>query len=234
MAQYGECIMQGKLIVITGIDGSGKTVQTKLLYERLLKEGYPVATIDFPQYGKTFFAEMVTKYLRGGFGAADAVSPYLASILYAGDRFERKDQIQTWINEGKIIISNRYVCDNMAHQGGKIKSPEERAQFFQWLDQLEHTVFGIPRPHLSILLYVPAEIAYLLVEKKGQREYLAGAKKDIHEEDMHHMKSAQETFIEIAKGKPDWKTIDCTKNNTLLPEHVIADTIWQAVARILP
>ncbi|MBM4054792.1 MAG: thymidylate kinase [Planctomycetes bacterium] len=226
--------MQGKLIVITGIDGSGKTVQTKLLYERLLKEGYPVVTIDFPQYGKTFFAGMVTKYLKGDFGAADSVSPYFASLLYAGDRFEEKNQIQTWLNDGKIIISNRYVCDNMAHQGGKINDPGEREKFFQWLDKLEHSVFGIPRSHLNILLYVPAEIAYRLVEKKGHREYLAGAKKDIHEENIHHMKSAQNTFMEIAKGKKEWTTIDCTKDGSLLPEQAIADLIWQAVEDILP
>ena len=73
--------MHGKLIVITGVDGSGKTIQTKLLCERLLKEGYPVVTTDFPQYGKTFFADMVIKYLRGEFGSADSVSPYLAAIL---------------------------------------------------------------------------------------------------------------------------------------------------------
>ncbi len=112
--------MQGKLMVITGIDGSGKTVQTKLLYERLVKEGYPAVITDFPQYGKTFFADMVTKYLKGEFGSADSVSPYLASLLYAGDRWECKEQINTWLRADKIIISNRYVCDNMAHQGGKI------------------------------------------------------------------------------------------------------------------
>ncbi|MCF6150474.1 MAG: dTMP kinase [Candidatus Kuenenia sp.] len=225
--------MQGKLIVITGIDGSGKTVQTNLLYERLQNEGYPVVTIDFPQYGKTFFAEMITKYLKGEFGAADSVNPYFASILYAGDRFEGKSQIQAWLNDGKIIISNRYVCDNMAHQGGKIHDSNEKEKFFQWLDRLEHSVFGIPRSDINILLYVPAEIAYRLVEKKGHREYLAGAKKDIHEENMHHMKSAQDTFMEIAKSGTGWKTIDCTEDGLLLSEQIISDKIWQAVEGIL-
>jgi dTMP kinase len=226
--------MQGKLIVITGIDGSGKTVQTKLLCERLLKEGCPVVTTDFPQYGKSFFAGMITKYLQGEFGSVNSVSPYLASILYAGDRWECKEQMSNWLREGKIIVSNRYVCDNMAHQGGKISCPDERKKFFQWLDALEHRVFNIPQPELNILLYVPAEIAYRLVEKKEQRAYLAGKKKDIHEEDMNHMRDAQQTFLEIAQGKEGWAVIDCTENNELLPEQVIANKVWHTVlSRVL-
>ena len=169
--------MRGKLIVITGVDGSGKTVQTKLLCERLLKEGYPVVTTDFPQYGKTFFADMVIKYLRGEFGSADSVSPYLAALLYAGDRWECKEQINIWLREGKIVVSNRYVCDNMAHQGGKINHSTDKEKFFQWLDKLEHEVFAVPRSNVNILLYVPVEIAYRLVEKKEQRAYLAGEKR---------------------------------------------------------
>lgn len=225
--------MRGKLIVITGIDGSGKTVQTKLLYKRLLEEGYPTDITDFPQYGKTFFANMVTKYLKGEFGSADSVSPYLAALLYAGDRWECKKQISRWLREGKIIVSNRYVCDNMAHQGGKIKDATEKKDFFQWLDTLEHRVFAVPRSNLNILLYVPAEIAYCLIERKEQRAYLAGGKKDIHEEDINHLRYAQQTFLEIAQGKKDWTIIDCTENGTLLPEQLIADKVWHVVKGIL-
>ena len=225
--------MQGKLIVITGIDGSGKTVQTKLLYQRLLKEGYPADITDFPQYGKTFFADMVTKYLKGEFGSADSVSPYLAALLYAGDRWECKEQINRWLREGKIIVSNRYVCDNMAHQGGKIRSTAKQEEFFRWLDTLEHQVFAVPRSNLNILLYVPPEIAYHLVEKKEQRAYLAGRKKDIHEADINHLRYAQQTFLEIAKGKNDWITIDCTENDMLLSTQLIADKVWHVAKNIL-
>ncbi len=225
--------MQGKLIVITGIDGSGKTVQSKILYERLLKEGHLAVTTDFPQYGKTFFADMVTKYLKGQFGSADSVSPYLAALLYAGDRWECKEQINTWLGEGKIIVSNRYVCDNMAHQGGKINDPAVKEIFFQWLEKLEHHVFAVPRSNLNILLYVPAEIAYQLIEKKEQRAYLSGEKKDIHEEDINHLRYAQQTFLEISRGKKDWTTIDCTESGKLLSEQLIADKVWCVVKKVL-
>lgn len=222
--------MSGKLVVITGIDGSGKTVQTRLLHERLLREGYPSVTTDFPRYGKTFFADMVAKYLKGEFGSVDEVNPYLVSILYAGDRWQCKEQINAWLKEGKIIISNRYVGDNMAHQGGKIGDPAGRIRFYQWLDRLEHQVFAIPRSHLNILLYVPAEIAYRLIEKKEQRAYLGNEKKDIHEQDINHLRCAQQTFLELAAGeKNDWIVIDCTKDNVLLSEQAIADKVWNAL-----
>lgn len=225
--------MRGKLIVITGIDGSGKTVQTKLLGERLLKEGYPAVVTDFPHYGKTFFADMVTRYLTGEFGSAHTVSPYLAALLYAGDRWECKEQIETWLNEGKIIVSNRYVCDNMAHQGGKLGFSPERERFFLWLDKLEHQVFCIPRSDLNILLYVPADIAYQLIERKEQRAYLGNEKKDIHEEDIDHLKNSQQTFLDIAKRGKEWVIINCTPDNMLLQEQVIAGKVWEAIQNII-
>ncbi len=109
----------------------------------------------------------------------------------------------------------------------------EKDKFFQWLDKLEHHVFAVPRSNLNILLYVPAEIAYQLIEKKEQRAYLAGEKKDIHEEDINHLRYAQQTFQEIARGKRDWITIDCTENGRLLSEQVIADKVWHTVKSIL-
>ncbi|MGQ3684656.1 MAG: dTMP kinase [Candidatus Loosdrechtia sp.] len=223
--------MYGKLIAVSGIDGSGKTVQTRLLYERLRKEGYPAVTTDFPRYGKTFFADLIVKYLKGEFGNADAVSPYLAAILYAGDRWECKNEMNGWLREGCIIVSNRYVCDNMAHQGGKISDSSERKKFFQWLERLEHGVFTIPESDLNILLHVPVETAYRLIEKKEQRAYLGSLKKDIHEEDRKHLQCTQQTFLEIARGRSDWAIIDCTEDGVLLSEQMIADKVWDTVAR---
>ncbi|MDR4507674.1 MAG: hypothetical protein MRJ65_05465 [Candidatus Brocadiaceae bacterium] len=221
--------MPGRLIVIAGIDGSGKTIQTKLLCEQLQKDGYPVVSTDFPQYGKTFFADMIAKYLRGEFGSAGFVSPYLASLLYAGDRLECKDRLNAWLSEGNIIVSNRYVCDNMAHQGGKIGDTVERQKFFQWLDTLEYDVFAIPRPSLNIFLNVPVEIAYHLVEKKEPRTYLAGEKRDMHEEDRNHMRNAQQTFLEIAQRENNWVIIDCAGDDVLLSVQEIFGKIWGVV-----
>ena len=120
---------KGFFIVIDGTDGSGKATQTKLLAEKLKKSGRKVKTIDFPQYENNFFGKMVGRYLSGEFGKSSEVSPYLASILYAGDRFEEKETIEKWLNEGFVVIADRYASSNQIHQGGKISNSAKRKEF---------------------------------------------------------------------------------------------------------
>ncbi|HDH07740.1 MAG TPA: thymidylate kinase, partial [Candidatus Moranbacteria bacterium] len=143
----------GKFIVIDGTDGSGKATQTKLLVERLKNDGHDVEIADFPQYGKKS-AGLIEKYLNGKYGSAEEVGPYRASIFYACDRYDASFKIRKAVEEGKIVISNRYVTANMGHQGGKIKDPEERKKYFNWLYNLEYETFSIPRPDLNIILHV--------------------------------------------------------------------------------
>ena len=171
--------MKGKLIVVEGTDGSGKTVQTNLLVERLLSEGHKVRMTDFPQYGKSFFANMIEKYLKGGFGwpqalrdhfktyplttdkeadsertesvesRPDEVNPYLTSLLYAGDRWETGSLMHKWLDDGDIIISNRYACSNMAHQGAKIGNAEERKNSSNGLRNLNIRFMPFPSQTLQ-------------------------------------------------------------------------------------
>ncbi|MGR3309705.1 MAG: dTMP kinase [Candidatus Brocadiales bacterium] len=225
--------MCGKLIVIAGIDGSGKTVQTELLSARLIDKGHEVRTTSFPQYGKTFFADMVTQYLHGDFGSLSEVSPYLASLLYAGDRWQAKEQIKTWLKEGKIVISNRYVVDNEAHQGGKIKNRGERERFLAWLNKLEYEIFGLPKADINIFLHVPIETACQLLKKKPSRDYLAGGKRDIHEDNIEHLKQAQEVYLEIATKPNNWAVIESVRNGALLPPENISDMVLAAVLPFL-
>ncbi|HHT9127075.1 MAG TPA: dTMP kinase [Candidatus Brocadiia bacterium] len=223
----------GKFIVIAGIDGSGKTVQTELLAARLLDKGYDVRTTSFPQYGKTFFADMVTRYLHGDFGSSQEVSPYLASLLYAGDRWQAKEQIKTWLKEGKIVVSNRYVADNEAHQGGKIKNRRERKRFLEWLNTLEYEIFGLPKADINIFLHVPTEITCQLIKKKHKRDYLSGGKRDIHEDDIEHLRQAQEVYFELATEANDWVIIEGARAGAILPAENISDMVWKAVEKIL-
>jgi len=111
----------GKFGVIEGNDGTGKTVQTKLLVERLAREGFSVATYDFPQYGNNVFAETVAAYLRNEFGIATKVHPYPASMLYAADRWKTSERMKQDLNEGKIVVANRFASANIGHQGGKYR-----------------------------------------------------------------------------------------------------------------
>ena len=115
---------KGKLIVIEGTDGSGKTTQLKLLKSYLEKNSIPVETVSFPRYKKSFHGKTVAKYLRGEFGAMDSVSPYLVSLAYAMDRATAKWDMNKWLREGKIVIADRYATSNMAHSAAKLPEKE--------------------------------------------------------------------------------------------------------------
>jgi dTMP kinase len=221
----------GKFIVIDGTDGSGKATQTKLLVEKLQQKNYPVKMIDFPQYGQKS-AGLVEDYLNGKFGQALEVGPYRASIFYACDRYAAAPQIKDWINQGNIVISNRYVSSNMGHQAGKIKDKTERDKFLDWLFDLEFNIFGIPKPDLNILLFLPPEIGQALVDKKGSRDYVGGQKRDIHEADLQHLLDAAQAYKYVAE-KYNWATINCAPDNTLLPIEDINEQLWQIILKQL-
>lgn len=223
--------MAGKFIVIDGTDGSGKETQTKKLVEKLKKEKFNVEIADFPQYGQKS-AALVEEYLNGKYGTAKEVGPYRASIFYACDRYAASFELKKWMDQGNIIISNRYVSSNMGHQGGKIQDMAERDKFLEWVEDLEYKIFEIPKPDINILLYMPPEIGQQLVDKKGHRDYVNGTKRDIHEADLEHLKEAAEAYQYVAK-KFNWLIIDCAPNNELKTIEQIHDELWQKVNDIL-
>lgn len=222
---------KGIFIVIDGTDGSGKATQTKLLIERLRKEGKEVMELDFPQYGKPS-AVFVEKYLRGEYGTADEVGPYRGSIFYALDRYDKSFEVKKWLSEGKVVISNRYVSANMGHQTGKIKDKKGRDEFLGWLDNLEYGIFGIPRPDKVILLYMPPAVGQKLVDKKAKREYTNGKKRDILEADLNHLQNAADAYAYVAK-KYDWQTITCVAGEEILPIEDIHEKVWKAVSSLV-
>lgn len=221
---------QGKFIVIDGTDGSGKKTQTDLLIEELKLSGFKTQVTDFPQYGQKS-AGMVEEYLNGKYGQ---VNPYAASIFYAVDRFDAGFKIREWLNTGHIVISNRYVTANAGHQGGKIADESERIKYFKWLDQLEYTTFNIPKPDLNIILHVPAEVAQEMVDKKdaAQRTYAGGAKRDLHEADLEHLKNAEKVYLEIAGLFPNTKLVECYEDGKLLSKSDVHNRVWELVRRI--
>jgi dTMP kinase len=196
---------KGIFIVLDGIDGSGKGTQTKLLVDRLKMEGFDVETISFPQYGKKS-AGAVEEYLNSNYGMIDAKQ---ASVLYAVDRFDASFQINNWLNNGKVVITNRYVTASAGHQGGKIAEKEDREKFFSWLHELEYGLFKIPVPDTNIIIHMPAETAQKLVDQKqsAERAYAEGKKRDLHEADINHLKHAEEVFLEIAETFPNTKIV---------------------------
>lgn len=222
---------EGKLIVIDGTDGSGKATQTKLLVKNLKKQGYNVEMIHFPRYGeKSSF--LVEQYLNGKYGSAKGVGPYVPSIFYACDRYAASFKIKEWLKQGKIIIADRYVASSMAHQGGKVKDKEERDKFLGWLENLEFNTFKIPKPDANIILYMPPEICQKLVDKKGYREYVKGNKRDLHEEDLEHLKDTTETYKYLIE-KYNWIIIDCAPEGKLKTIDDISEEILKKVKNFL-
>jgi len=221
----------GKFIVIDGTDGSGKTTQLNLLKNRLEAEGYVVAIADFPQYN-TKSAGLVEEYLSGKYGKADEINSYKASIFYAVDRYDASFKIRQWLREGKIVLANRYTSANMGHQGCKIENPLERRVFFNWLDDLEYKIFEIPRPDLSIILHVDSAISQRLIKERGREDW-NGKTADIHEDNLEHLKKAEQVYLEIANNFPNFKLINCTRNNELLNREEVSLLIWPAVNQII-
>lgn len=217
---------RGKLIVIDGTDGTGKATQTALLVERMRKEGIPVETLSFPQYGKKS-AGLVEEYLAGNYGKASEITPKQASVFYAVDRFTAKKQMEGWLEAGKNVILDRYVSANMGHQGAKIADTEERIAFYAWNDELEFGIFGLPRPDLNIILHIPVELTtQLLASEKG-------SSRDIHEKDPEHLRRAEEVYFEIGQMFTNFELVECTNENQILTREEIHEKIWDIVKPVL-
>lgn len=230
----------GKFIVFEGIDGSGKSTQTKLLINHFKKTDYKVAFIDFPQYGNKS-AGLVEEYLTGKYGISSEVTPYQGSIFYACDRYDASFKIRDWLEKEKIVVADRYIGSNIGHQGGKIKNKRDRKKFLKWLYNLEYNIFKIPKPDIVFILKVPSDLAQLSSskitdkEKKAKKKIYLGRKKiDIHEEDLTHLINAERSYLEAAKEFPkDFKVIECFKKGKLLKPKVIHQEIWKITKRIL-
>ncbi|HBA37206.1 MAG TPA: thymidylate kinase [Firmicutes bacterium] len=203
--------MKGKLIVIEGTDCSGKETQTKRLVERLEKEGRDIFTMSFPQYEKP------TGRIVGGpvlgksyicpsyFEDIAHTSPKVIGLYYAADRLYHKDYITEALDAGKTVILDRYTTSNMGHQGGKMDSPEERAELFDFYKELEYKLLGLPEPDAVIFLHMPSE--------KGLEIRLTRDEPlDEAEKNLEHLKRSEQTYIEMSE-KFGFKTISCVDEN---------------------
>ena len=223
----------GRLIVLSGIDGSGKATQAGLLLQRIREAGREGEILDFPRYGANVFADMVSAYLRGEYGPAGNVDAHLASLMYAGDRWAARPQIEALLAAGAIVVCNRYVCANQAHQGGKIADADARRKFYTWVERLEFEVFSMPRPDLTILLHLPPEVAQRLVDAKGHRDYVGGSRRDAHEASAGHLLNAARAHLELCESRPHWARVDCVRDGDLLSREEIAEKVWAHVAPLL-
>ena len=237
----------GKLIVLEGIDGSGKTRQTALLQKRLRAEGIAkVATVDFPRYDhpaswfvRKYLGKKESGFSCPGYGPADKVNKFFASLAYALDRFDAafsQDNISSLSNllgDGFVIVSNRYTESNIGHQGAKAKNTIEQEKFIKWLIDMEHELLEIPKPDLVLLFNVPPKIAWELKEKQLKEQNLD---MDAHESDREMLEKSWWAYMHAAKLFPDyWKIINVfsKEEQRLLTITEVHELAWQEVKKLL-
>jgi dTMP kinase len=221
----------GKLIAVEGIDGSGKQTQVRLLARELESRGHKVLATGFPQYD-SWFGKMVGQFLNGDFGALDSVDPHFTALLYAGDRFECKQPIVAALQNGDVVLADRYVGSNLAHQTAR-SAPEKRAEFRAWIEHLEYGIYGLPRETLVLYLRVPPRVAQILVTKKSTRAYTEAAH-DILESNICHLQDAADMYDQLSRSS-NWKTIECfdAASQMMHTPEEIAAAVLTAVAPAL-
>ncbi|MGA8869896.1 MAG: hypothetical protein WA434_04015 [Candidatus Acidiferrales bacterium] len=225
---------RGKLIVIEGIDGSGKRTQVDCLARALGDRGVAFTQFSFPRYDG-FFGKMVARFLNGEFGSLTSVDPHFSALLYAGDRLESKPAIEESLASGKTVLADRYIASNLAHQGARVR-PAQREEFIAWLKQLEYGIYGLPAEDLVLYLRMPAVEAHRLAGERGAhraREYTK-LRRDLQESDIAHLEAASSVYDGLA-CQPHWAKIECfdTAFGTLRPPKAIHAEILGAIdARI--
>ena len=203
--------MKGKLIVIEGLDGSGKATQSQLLYETLLNQGKRVRKVSFPAYESDSSA-LVKMYLAGQFGKDPSdVNAYAASTFYAADRFASyKSDWGKFYEEGGIVIADRYTTSNAIHQCSKL--PEEQWDgFLDWLFDFEYNLLGIPAPDTVIYLQVDPQVSQKLMSGRYQGDE---SKKDIHESNLDYLNRSRQAAQYCAE-KLGWKVISCVVGDSM-------------------
>ncbi|MBQ2785429.1 MAG: deoxynucleoside kinase [Oscillospiraceae bacterium] len=219
----------GKLIVIEGTDGSGKSTQFQRLTEHLAIDRQEFKTLVFPRYSEPSSA-LIRMYLGGEFGTKPSdVNAYAASTFYAVDRYASyKQDWGQWYENGGLIVSDRYTTSNAVHQASK--EPKEKQQdFLKWLYELEYDRLGLPRPDLTIYLDVPTDFTEKLL--RG-REAATNTHADIHEKDMQYLATCRETG-RAAAAFYGWTVIECVKEGQMRSIEDIHEEIYRHVRHCL-
>lgn len=216
------------LIVIEGLDGSGKATNANALYEKLESLGKRVKKISFPDYDSDSSA-LVKMYLAGDFGKkATDVNAYAASAFYAVDRFASfKTGWETEYNRGDFIIADRYTTSNAVHQSSKLEGAERDA-YFEWLYDFEFGKMGLPRPDAVIYLDVLPEVSQRLMSERYSGDE---NKKDIHEADTEYLKNSRQAALYAAK-KLGWQVVSLCENGEMLSREAAFARVFDKIKEL--
>jgi dTMP kinase len=221
----------GILIAVEGIDGSGKRTQVKLLAKALTAAGRAVFPTSFPHYD-SWFGKMVGQFLNGDFGSLDSVDPHFTALLYAGDRFEAKPLLEGALQKGLIVLADRYIGSNLAHQTARVPRAARDA-FIAWIEHLEYKIYNLPREALVLYLRVPPRAAQVLVDRKSARTYTK-VKKDLQEASLQHLEIASSIYDQLSR-RSNWTTIQCfdEQRSAMRSPKNIAQEVLAAVQEVL-
>lgn len=218
------------LVAIEGIDGSGKGTQAALLVDNLLRRGCRTRLFSFPCYEETFFGREVGRYLNGQFGDLHSIPVEFAAMLYAGDRFEKRESLFQALKAGEVVICDRYVPSNLVYQGAKAQE-EQQPALLDWIARLEYGVFGLPRPDMVFLLDMPVEQSVRLVLNKKKRSY-TDEKLDLHEAASAYLENVHRLFGKLAR-KEGWRLVHSMDGERLRSVDEIAQEISEATIAAL-
>jgi dTMP kinase len=229
-------------VAVEGIDGSGKSVQFKLLRSRLEDAGYKVGELDFPCYG-SFFGGEVGRYLAGdGDVSAKEVDVRSMSLWYAMDRFKAYEDFDA--EQYDVVLLNRSTMANAAYQGSRVQikamekgedSQKALEEYIEWLFRLEFDVLGIPKPDIFFVFDVPVSVSKDNVAKKGRRDYVGGERADVYEKDDVLLNTVRQGYLTCAGMFSGVKVISCARaSGKMRPIPEISDEIMGYLKELLP
>ena len=211
---------RGKLIVIEGNDGSGKTTQLNLLIKYLKQRKIAYKTLDFPRYYDSFFGKFLAEFLRREHGKLEHANPYLLTFPFALDRASAGDEIRKWLAEGYFVICNRYATSNMAHQSGRLPK-KDREKYVDWDMEFEYKINKLPKEDLVVFLHLPYKYSLKLIAQRGKRDYTNNKNRDMVEADTDYIKNSEEAYMELLKRFSHWVRIECIEKGKLrTPEDI--------------
>ena len=219
----------GLLVAIEGIDGTGKGTQARRLSDTLAGAGLKTELIGFPRYRETEFGGRIGQYLNGRYGSLDDVHPLFASLLFAGDRFESRDMLLAAIECSDVVVLDRYVGSNIAHQCAR-QAGQERAELRAFVEHLEYGIYRLPQADLVILLDLPATAAQGLIAKKAPRDYTDQAH-DLQEANVAYQEDVRQLYREIAASHPHWSRIELAPDGALRSIDDVAAEILAIVRK---
>ena len=221
------------MIVVEGLDGAGKSTQVGLLKKYLTDKYGEIEYIHFPRYNSPVYGALISRFLSGEFGDNNAVHPRLVALLYAEDRHNAATEIKKSLEDGKVVLLDRYVYSNIAYQCAKLGDDAAKRELADWIFKTEYIDFAIPRPDKNLFLDVPITFVKRQLESHREgldKDYLSSGARDIHEENIAFQEAVREEYLKRCAEDPTFTRVDCSDENGNM---LAADLIFKRIVAAL-